>query len=28
VEQAFYGEIGDVRIVGRALPPGQWMTAR
>jgi hypothetical protein len=28
VEQSFYGWIGDVRIVDRPLPPGEWMSAR
>ena len=27
VEQAFYGWLGDVRIVGRALRPGQFLNA-
>jgi hypothetical protein len=24
----FFGSIGEVRIVGRALQPAQWLTAR
>jgi len=27
-EQTYYGWLGDVRIVGRALPVDQFMTVR